>query len=111
MPEHFSKRNKHLHANCVYNVKVPQNAPTILISSGASNLRSLQATNLKCAEYVDKLVQVIHAKFKNDRSHRKGHFKKIVRISAVCISLLCYNSMSKLLPYVARDTGNNLLVQ
>ena len=77
---------------------------------GASNLRSLQATNLKCAEYVDILVQVTHAKFNNDRSHRKGHFKKIARISAVCISL-CYNSMSKLLPYVGRDTGNNLLVQ
>ena len=26
MPEHFSKRNKHLHANCVCDVKVSKNA-------------------------------------------------------------------------------------
>ena len=31
------------------------------------------------------------------------------RISAVCISLLCYSTMSKLPPYIVRDTGNNIL--
>ena len=33
------------------------------------------------------------------------------RISAICISLLCYSTMSKLLPSIVRDTGSNLLVQ
>ena len=36
----------------------------ILMFSNASNLRSLQATYLKFAEYVDILVQVIYVKFK-----------------------------------------------
>ena len=36
--------------------------------SGASNLRSLQAAYLKFFEYVDMLVQIIYAKFKNDRT-------------------------------------------
>ena len=40
--------------------------------SGASNSRSLQATYLKFAEYVDILVQIIYAKFKNDRTKNSG---------------------------------------
>ena len=34
----------------------------------ASNLRSLQAACLKFYEHVDILVQIIYAKFKNDRA-------------------------------------------
>ena len=34
--------------------------------SDASNLRSLQAAHLNFAEYVDILVQIGYAKFKND---------------------------------------------
>ena len=40
----------------------------VFMFSGASNLRSLQPTYLKFAEYVDTLVQVIYAEFKNDRT-------------------------------------------
>ena len=40
--------------------------------SGASNSRSLQAIYLKFAEYVDILVQIIYAKFKNDRTKNSG---------------------------------------
>ena len=41
--------------------------------SGASNLRSVQATYLKCAEYIDILVCIIHVKFKNDRTKDNGY--------------------------------------
>ena len=85
--------------------------------SGA-NLRSLQTTHMKCAEHVDILAQIICAKFKNDTTKDNGYTKcmkteKTIpkRISAVCISLLCYSTMSKLLPSIVRDTGSNLLVQ
>ena len=33
------------------------------------------------------------------------------RISVVCVSLLCYSTMSKLLQSIVRDTDNDLLVQ
>ena len=89
--------------------------------SGASNLRSLQATYPKCAEYIDILVYIIHAKFKSERTKDNGYtgctkMEKSIktigrRISAVCISFLYYSSMSKLLPPIGRDTGNNLFVQ
>ena len=42
----------------------------------------------------------------------KEHLKTILRrILTVCISLLCYNTMSKLLLSIVRDTGNNPLVK
>ena len=39
---------------------------------GTSNLRSLQATYMKFAEHVDIWVQIIYAKFKNDRAKDNG---------------------------------------
>ena len=73
--------------------------------SGASNLRSLQVIYLKFI-----LVYIIHKNFKNDRTKDNGYtdhitgytkmeknIKKISnKISAVCVSLLCYSTMSKL---------------
>ena len=38
-----------------------------------SNLSSFQATYLKFAEYVDIVVQIIYAKFKNYRSKDNGY--------------------------------------
>ena len=85
--------------------------------SGASNLRSLRTTYLKCAEYVDILKQIckIH-EGKGQWLYRvqkngKETFLFPRRISAVCISLLCYSTMTNLPPSIVRDTGNNLLVQ
>ena len=75
-----------------------------------------QATYLKFGEYVDILVKIIYAKFKNDKDNGYTGCKKIenfllpTRISAVCISLLCYSTMSKLLASIVRDTGNQVLV-
>ena len=62
------------------------------------------------------LVQIIE--FKNNRAKDTGCTgcmkleKKMflfLRISAACISLLCYSTMSKLILSIGRDTGNNLL--
>ena len=40
--------------------------PLFYLFSGASNLNSLQDTDMKFPEYVDILVQIIYAKFEND---------------------------------------------
>ena len=41
--------------------------------SGAPNWRSLQATYMKFVEYVDMLVEIVFAKFKNDRAKDSGN--------------------------------------
>ena len=51
---------------------MPKNA-LIIFFSGVSNLRSLQATDLKFAEYVEISVQIIYTKFKNDRTKDNGY--------------------------------------
>ena len=66
-------------------------------------MRSLQATYLKYVEYADILSM--------HNSRLIEQWVIMIRISAVCISLLCCNIMSKLLPSVDRDTGNILVVQ
>ena len=71
--------------------------------SSASNLRGLQATYLKFAEYVDILEQIVYEKFKYCREKDswvyrvQGNWKTIFFrfpkvISAACISLLCYST-------------------
>ena len=74
----------------------------------------------KPMQHVDILVQIIYAKFNNDRAQDNGHTwcmdmeKKIFQErfqQALFISLLCYSTMSKLLPSFVRDAGSNLLVQ
>ena len=54
-----------------YNVnrgKHPKTPLLFYLFSGVSNLRILQATYLKFAEYVDIVKQIIYAKFNNDRA-------------------------------------------
>ena len=58
-----------------YNVnggKRPKHTHYFYLFSGASNLRSLQNTYLKFAEYVDILAQIIYAKL-NDRAIDYGY--------------------------------------
>ena len=43
-------------------------------------------------------------------AQKRGETFFSIIISAVCISLLCYSTMSKLQPSVVMDTGCNLLV-
>ena len=90
--------------------------------SGTSKLRRPQATHLKSAENVDILIQIICAKVNNDRTkdNRCTECTEIEnifflfqwKISAVCISLLCYSTMSKLPGILAITyTGNNIYWQ
>ena len=63
--------------------------------SGASNSRSLQAIYLKFAEYVDILVQIIYAKFKNDRTKNSGDtgcmkMEKNFLVLGICFNVLFY---------------------
>ena len=77
MFEHFSKRNKHLHANCICNVKVSKNAPTngqwpelativhnfadqrkdehFFMASGAFNLKKLNCQFFKNVSHLNAL--------------------------------------------------------
>ena len=82
---------------------------------------ALRSLFLKLAEYVDiigtdylcKNSRMIGQRTMGILGARK--WKRIYflfpRISAVCISLLCYSTVSKLLPSIVRDTDNNILVQ
>ena len=84
-------------------------------------LMSQNLFKVKVAEYVDIFVHSICGKFKNDRTKDNEYtrctemdknIKQILRrISAFCISLFCYGTISKLLQSILRDTGKNLLVK
>ena len=96
------------------------NAPVIFICfSSASNLRCLQATYMKFAEYIDILIQIIYAKVKNNRAkdnrdtrctnmeNKKFFFQEGFQQSV----FHCCVTMFKLLPSIVRETGNNILIQ
>ena len=79
-------------------------------------LRNIQVTYMKFAECINILELIIYAKFKNDRTKGMPRARKWKRIffsrmiSAVCISLLCYSTMSTLLPSIVRDTDNIIII-
>ena len=53
---------------------------------------SLHATYLKFAEYVDKLVQIVYAEFKNDREKAYWVHENKKTFFIVCIPIKEYSS-------------------
>ena len=78
-------------------------------------MRTVQATYLKFAEYVDILVHIIYIKFQNDRTKDNRYTgsmkieKNIKKHSEMDFSSLYFFVLQ--LPSIVRDAGNNLLIQ
>ena len=87
--------------------------------SGASNLRRLQATYLKFAEYVDILMQIIYAKLKEGRTKDNGYIdarkwkRTLNKNSEKNFSSLYFIVVLQYIVQIAivRDTDSNLLIQ